>query len=378
MRKWKKWTLAALVAIIALCSAPTVPAAFAADKVTAFEPVTLSSLKNGQSLYKKIGPFVTAELQMSEEDAEDVTVDSFYEVDLGNYPKGYTRQFIAFVYNYDWIELVLVATNDDASKIKLLDRASASDYGDMFLNLAKLDFYTNENYITVWSQAPFSAYQSEVELEWAGDRFYFITHEYDDPTARYYEEKAKLLKAKDINGLIKLYNEVDPFYPGSYVELYTLSAPTLKLAHQMAQNAAQKKNVKTALKYLEYGLEQYAEAFGTWNYTDGTLVKKDIAGSADDYYLKQRLNLAVYVGILNDYAYYLSLDGQNKKAKLILDNVVKLVPDRTVAYLNLADVEWTLGQRTAAKAHYKQYWKLLGSKASSTAPKRVQERMNAK
>jgi len=377
MRKWKNWTLAALVAIFAFCSAPTVPAAFADDQVAPFEPVTLTSLKDGENLYKKIGPFVSAELQMSEEDAEGVSADSFYEVDLGNYPKGYTRQFIAFIFNYEWIELVLVATNDDASKIKLMDRAASSDDGDMFLNTAKLDFYTEGNDIVVWTQAPFSAYQSEVELEWAGDRFYVVSHEFDDPTARYYEEKAALLKAKDIDGLLMLYNEVSPFYPGSYDENYTLAAPALKLAHQMAQKAAQKKNVKAALKYLEYGFEQYAEAFGTWNYMDGTLVKKDIAGT-DDFYLDERLSIAVYVGILNDYGYYLSLNGQNKKAKLILANVVKLVPSRTVAYLNLADVEWTLGQRTAAKAHYKQYWKLLGSKASSTAPKRVQERMNAK
>ncbi|WP_372631276.1 tetratricopeptide repeat protein [Cohnella sp.] len=72
------------------------------------------------------------------------------------------------------------------------------------------------------------------------------------------------------------------------------------------------------------------------------------------------------------------MTGQNKKAKPVLANVVKLVPSRTVAYLNLADVEWALGQRSAAKSHYKIYWKQLGSKASSIALKRVQERINSK
>ncbi len=270
-----------------------------------------------------------------------------------------------------------MATNDDGSEVKLLNRAVSSDDGDMFINTAKLEFFTEGNHIYVWSQAPFSAYQSNVELEWAGDTFYVVSHVFNDPSARYYEEKERLLKAKDIQSLIAHYESYTPFYPGSYEGTYTLAAPTLRLAHQKAL-AAQKKDVKTAIKYLEYGLDQYAEGFDTWGYLDGNLKKSDIIGSDDSAYPEARLSLSVYVGILNDYGYFLSLTGRIKEAKPILSNVVKLVPARTVAYLNLADVEWALGQKTAAKAHYKQYWKLLGSKASSIAPKRVQDRIQAK
>jgi len=377
MRRWKKGLLATLIALCAIAGFPHSPYAGAAEK-TPFEPVSLTQLKDGDRLYEAIMRVVTTEIELSKEDAAAIAAEDFYEVDLGNYPKGYTRQFISFIYNYEWIELVLVATNDDASKIRLLDRAASSESGDMFLNTAKLDFSTEENRIHVWTQVPFRAYESWVELEWAGDRFYVLGHEFDDPTANYYEEKAALLKAKNLEGLIELYALDDPMYPGAYAETYTLAAPTLKLAHQKALQANQKKDPKTAVSYLEYGLNQYGDAFGTWDYSEGKLAKEEIVGDADSSYKKSRLSLGTYVGILNDYGYFLSLTGQNKKAKLVLSNVIKLVPSRTVAYLNLADVEWALGQKSSAKGHYKTYWDQLGSKASTVAPKRVQERMNSK
>ncbi len=378
MKNWHRWLLAVTLALFAVGGLPQAPYAGAADSGAPFEPIRLAELKDGKKLFEKVAPFVANKLELSEEDAEAVTADSIYEVDLGNYPKGYTRQFISFIFNYEWVELVLVAANEDASKIVLLDRAASSDGGDMFLNTAKLDFSTEGNSIYVWTQAPYRAFESWVELEWAGDRFYVVSHEYDDPTANYYEEMAALLKAKDIEGLIALAALDSPMYPGAYDATYALAAPTLKLAHQKALEAHKAKSTKTAVKYLEYGLEQYAAAFGAWGYEEGLLTKEEIVGSADSPYVKSRLTLSAYAGILNDYGYFLSVTGQNKKAKLVLANVVRLVPSRTVAYLNLADAEWALGQRSAAKSHYKTYWKQLGSKASSVAPKRVRERINAK
>jgi hypothetical protein len=378
MKKWQKWLMAALLAFFVFeGSQPSASAAAAEASSPAFEPVNLGQLKDGQQLFSKIGKFTTDALEMYEEDAAAVTVESFYEVDLGNYPKGYTRQFIAFLFNYEWIELVLIATNEDASKITLLDRAATSEDGDMFINTAKLEFSIIGNQIDVWSQAPFSAFTSYVLLEWSGSRFYVVSHEYDDPTEAFYEEKQRLLKAKDMPGLIELYSDDYPMYPGAYDKHYTLASPTLKLAHQKALQM-QKSSLKTAIEYLEFGLTQYADTFyGTSDYSKGKLTKTDIY-NPDAAYADSQLSVSVYAGILNDYGYFLSLNGQNSKAKLVLANVIKLVPSRTVAYLNIADVEWALGQRTAAKSHYKQYWKLLGSKASSVAPKRVRERMNAK
>ncbi|RED63346.1 tetratricopeptide repeat protein [Cohnella phaseoli] len=382
MKIWRKWLLGCTLALFAfsglgLSHLPSAAAAGESESA-AFESISLAELEDGTKLYEKIAPFITEQIQLLAEDAVAITASSIYEVDLGNYPKGFTRQFISFIHNYEWIELVLVASNEDASSLKLLDRAATSESGDMFLNTAKLDYSTEGNMVYVWSQAPYSAFESWIELEWAGDSFYVVNHEYADPTESYYEEKAALLKAKDIEGLIAQTEFDFPQYPWAYEAAYTLAAPTLKLAHQKAMQQHKAKNTANAIRYLEYGLTQYGDAFGILDYGDGKLAKETIVGSADSDYVKSRLTLGAYVGILNDYGFFLSLTGNNKKAKLVLANVVKLVPSRTVAYLNLADVEWSLGQKSAAKSHYKIYWKQLGAKASSVAPKRVQERINAK
>lgn len=383
LMNWKKLLIVLTVVCFTFVSLNILPKAASAEETEADAveqsfPISLAELSDGEALYEPLWYFVNEQLSLSEDDASALTLETFYEVDLGLLPDGYSRQFVTFVYNTEWIELVLVAANQDASDIILLSRAVSSDEGDMFINTSKLEFWTDANHIYVWSQAPYRAFESNVELEWAGDDLYVVSHEYGDPTERYYEEKATLLKNKDIQGLILQWENDSPFYPGFYAENFTLAAPVLRFAHQKALEAQKKKNLKAALSYLQYGLAQYDEAFYTFGYTEGTLSKTDIVGTEDSLYPEARLSLSVYVGILNDYGYFLSLAGRNKEAKPILLNVVKLIPNRTVAYLNLADVEWALGQKSTAKIHYKQYMKLLGSKASKTAPKHVQERIKAK
>ncbi|MFC5468067.1 hypothetical protein ACFPPD_04995 [Cohnella suwonensis] len=378
MTIWSKRILALMIAIFFLAGAQFATAAEGGGgDAEEIEPVNLGELADGAKVYPSLKDLLIDSLQLYEEDAEAIVPESFYEVDLGNNPQGYERQFMAFVYNYEWIELVLIASNKDASDVRLLDRAASSDEGYMFLNMAKLEFTTTGNLVQIWTEAPYSAFRSLVELEWAGDRFYVISHEYDDPSERYFEEKERLLKLKDIQKLVEQYETEIAYYPSAYEQNYTLAAPALKLAQQKA-NQIQKVDFKKAVEYLDYGLSQYADAFGTWGYVDGTLTKADIVGAEDSLYLEARLGLGVYVGMLNDYGYYLSLAGRNKEAVPVLANVIKLVPGRTVAYLNIADAEWTLGQKNAAKAHYKTYLKLLGGKAKSTAPARVQQRINAK
>ncbi|XID90570.1 hypothetical protein ACF3MZ_18735 [Paenibacillaceae bacterium WGS1546] len=372
-----RWAAGALAAIALIWPAGS-PASAAAEPGEPSRPVNLMLLEDGDQLYGKIWPFVTTALEMNEDDASELSAEAFYEVDLGRYPEGCTREFIAFVQNEDWIELVLVAANEDGSEIKLLDRASSSERGDLFLNRAKVDFTTHGNRIRIWTQAPYRAYESNAELEWSGKRFFVVSHAYGDPTERYFDRKSQRLKARNLEGLIDLYEEHSPQYPASYEKMFELAAPTLKLAHEEAQRM-RKSDLQTAIRYLDYGLKQYGDAFGIWGYAEGKLESGDIVPpSADSPRAKLRIGLAAYVGMLHDYGYFLSLDGRNEEAKLVLDNVIRLVPERAIAYLHLADAEWALGLSEDSKAHYEQYLELLGDEASLTAPRRVQERIEAK
>lgn len=73
-----------------------------------------------------------------------------------------------------------------------------------------------------------------------------------------------------------------------------------------------------------------------------------------------------YVLLLNNYAYYLSETDRYEEAIPILEKVIKLSPNRAVAYLNLGDCYDKLYQKSKNKKdnensikNYKKYISLL-------------------
>jgi tetratricopeptide (TPR) repeat protein len=74
----------------------------------------------------------------------------------------------------------------------------------------------------------------------------------------------------------------------------------------------------------------------------------------------------------NDLGYFLEQSGEYSKAIEVLDAVVKAFPDRTVAYLNLADAYAGLGDSVKAKANYSKYADMMKTAGKqSKIPKRV-------
>jgi tetratricopeptide (TPR) repeat protein len=62
---------------------------------------------------------------------------------------------------------------------------------------------------------------------------------------------------------------------------------------------------------------------------------------------------------LNDLCYFLEEGGKYREAANILREIVRLCPDRTVAYLNLADAYTGLQQNDKAKEYYLKYIELM-------------------
>jgi hypothetical protein len=82
--------------------------------------------------------------------------------------------------------------------------------------------------------------------------------------------------------------------------------------------------------------------------------------------------------ILNDLGFFLSEAGLDDRAVPVLRSVVARAPDRTVAYLNLADAEYTLGDAKTARGHYRQYLTLMESAGKvGKVPPRVVDRLAA-
>ncbi|WP_299897201.1 tetratricopeptide repeat protein [uncultured Aquimarina sp.] len=69
----------------------------------------------------------------------------------------------------------------------------------------------------------------------------------------------------------------------------------------------------------------------------------------------------------NDIAYYLEQGKAYKEAIFLLERIVKEAPNRTVAYINLGDAYWGIGEKEEAKKAYQTYVKQM--KANGKASK---------
>jgi hypothetical protein len=77
----------------------------------------------------------------------------------------------------------------------------------------------------------------------------------------------------------------------------------------------------------------------------------------------------------NDAAYYLIENEQFNEARIILLEVVKFAPDRTVAYLNLGDAEWGFDDKENAMASYKKYISMMTTQGGKAKiPQRAYDR----
>jgi predicted Zn-dependent protease len=104
------------------------------------------------------------------------------------------------------------------------------------------------------------------------------------------------------------------------------------------------------------GLSPYAE-----NYKPAWLADKELAG--------------VVVSAINDYAYFLQENNQAAESIPFLKDIVTAQPNRTVAWLNLADSNWAVGNKNDAVNQYAEYKKLmLSANKKSKIPSRVFER----
>ncbi|MFV0531847.1 MAG: tetratricopeptide repeat protein [Flavobacteriales bacterium] len=79
---------------------------------------------------------------------------------------------------------------------------------------------------------------------------------------------------------------------------------------------------------------------------------------------------------LNDLSYYLEQSGHYEQATILLEKIIKQFPERVVAYLNLADAYWGLGNQEKAKENYRKYISMMKAQGKDLKkiPRRAYER----
>jgi len=81
----------------------------------------------------------------------------------------------------------------------------------------------------------------------------------------------------------------------------------------------------------------------------------------------------------NDMSYYLQKAGANKEAAYLLEKIIAKFPNRTVAYYNLGDAYWALGEKKKAMKAYTTYIEQMCHKGlQKKIPKAVLERVKDK
>ena len=85
-----------------------------------------------------------------------------------------------------------------------------------------------------------------------------------------------------------------------------------------------------------------------------------------------------YIARLNDYAFFLQETDRDDQAVPIFREVINEDPEREVAYLNLADSLWRLGEPDEANQFYDRYRKLMiAHHLKQQVPSRVQQYLEA-
>jgi len=256
-------------------------------------------------------------------------------------------------------------------------------YPNATINDVKVLVSERENQLYIWSQAPFSALEQEVILEWDRNNFIEKFRKRFDPTLEVLEQQKRFIKNGEWEKVV-IPEELDLQYPNFYSDFNQMGKFALQTAHQIALEKYKKKSLLEAVEGMEWGIHFYFRAYPySRTRTDTIFHIQNIENfSAEDlahFYLPpvESLSLKEIALYLNDYAFFLSEMNQNQKAKPILQKVIELNPNRIVAYINIGDVCWNLGEQEKARGYYQKYIELLG-KDNPRIPIRVKERIDMK
>jgi len=251
------------------------------------------------------------------------------------------------------------------------------------INDVKVLISERENQLYICSQAPFSAMEQEVVLEWDGNNLNEKFRKRFDPTLEVLEQQKRFIENGEWEKVV-IPEELDLQYPNFYSDFNRMGIFALQTAHKIALEKFKNKLLSEAIEAIEWGIHFYFQAYPySRTRTDTIFSIQNIENfSVEDlahFYLPpvESLSLKEIAWYLNDYAFFLSEMNQNQKAKPILQKVIEIDPNRVVVYINIGDVCWNLGEQEKARGYYQKYIELL-VKDNPRIPIRVKERIGMK
>jgi len=242
------------------------------------------------------------------------------------------------------------------------------------VNTAKTDVVANgKNTIVIYSQMPGSANTCIQEFNWNGDALTLKKSHWHDASQELVSKCIDLALHGTSDQYTKYVEPLDSgdraiMYPGNYINADTLTN-LIKEGDKVALALGAKGNNDAAADRLALVFDCSTDLMGYAGSAESGTSQSDTWIKSWDAF---ELPATTYGPALNDYAYFLQKVGEHDDAIPIFRVVISKLPDRTPAYLNLADSLWAKGKKAEAKEYYAQYLGKLEDKTK--APPRVMQR----
>ena len=191
----------------------------------------------------------------------------------------------------------------------------------------------------------------------------------EDPSLEALARADSLLIEGDITEAIDELSSIQHMYVRYYYDPDEMIARLLRIFNKAALEEADTGNYQGAVDLFDY-LSNYNRLSSQWYnsfYDSLAFMESDRSSYMD---------LSEYVMILNNYAFFLEQTDGLYLSQKILRKVLDLQPSRVIAYLNIADVLWKLGELTEAEEHYGIYLEMMTDRElTDQIPLRVHERI---
>ncbi len=230
--------------------------------------------------------------------------------------------------------------------------------------------------LTLYSQMPYWAATFIQTFEQNGRELHFLSHGFADASAEILEAAIVAVETQGAEPVAPEGLE-SPFeglmYPHNYIHRYSMEAAIAR-GHAAALAQYKAGETEVAAKILQEMFELtrslHTLVGGSSQMESLTPLQQWVA-----VWWEQDIPWQTYTPALNDYGFFLQELGEHGEAIGMLEAVVELAPNRTVAYLNLADSQWQLGQRAAAQRNYETYaWQMEQQNLGAQIPARAIQR----
>lgn len=280
---------------------------------------------------------------------------------------GDTRELIVAGVPDGHLSLTLFLIGDGPEEPDVL--ASGPYQGEYNFSKSFVSWEEEDSLLTIYFQMPFSARYAGARYSWRDGELVPVEWISGDPSLEALESIDSLLAMGRIDEAAEELEAM--FYPGNYYNAGEMAMKFLRSARGHALEEYRSGNPERAVEYFSEAEEAVNILVTGYPWYRAFYDSAAFHASV----LEPYATIGEFTAIANDYGFFLEQAGRCEEAVEVLGAVLALDPARTVAYLNLADALWELGDRANAVNSYLTYAERMKQvRLEEQIPERVGQR----